>query len=342
MSNTVIRPLIVSLTLFLSTWIMVDSQQVSDPDFNASVAKPAFVRRHPKVLFDEARFNFHTANGRYRAFAELIKNDGYQIASNMQKFSKESLKGYDILIIANALGAESVNDSRASAHAFTSEECDAVSGWVRKRGCLLLITDHQPTGAAAENLAKLFGVEMRNSTVMDKAEANHLKGYFEVNLEFRRDNQLLVEHPITQGRDTNERINRVVTFGGQSLKGPAESIGFLKLSETAVDILPSKQRVSAAGRFQAMALKFGKGRVVVLGEAGMLSAQLVSEEEGKPPTSPWGMNFPGVDNRQLALNIMHWLSGLLEEVGLDRSRGPSGDPEPAGTADPLSNRSPLS
>ena len=24
------------------------------------------------------------------------------------------------------------------------------------------------------------------------------------------------------------------------------------------------------------------------------------------------MNVPGIDNRQLALNILHWLSGLLE------------------------------
>jgi hypothetical protein len=28
---------------------------------------------------------------------------------------------------------------------------------------------------------------------------------------------------------------------------------------------------------------------------------------------PFGMNRPGIDNRQLALNIMHWLSGLLQE-----------------------------
>jgi hypothetical protein len=25
-----------------------------------------------------------------------------------------------------------------------------------------------------------------------------------------------------------------------------------------------------------------------------------------------GMNFPGVDNRQFALNVMHWLSGLIK------------------------------
>jgi len=44
---------------------------------------------------------------------------------------------------------------------------------------------------------------------------------------------------------------------------------------------------------------------VVLGEAGMLRAQ--RDRNG----APVGMNVPGYDNRQLALNIMHWLSRAL-------------------------------
>jgi hypothetical protein len=70
---------------------------------------------------------------------------------------------------------------------------------------------------------------------------------------------------------------------------------------------PNAKRVSAAGRAQGIAMKFGKGRVIVMGEAGMLSAQLTGN-----PGVPFGMNRPGIDNRQLALNIMHWLSGVLK------------------------------
>jgi hypothetical protein len=36
----------------------------------------------------------------------------------------------------------------------------------------------------------------------------------------------------------------------------------------------------------------------------MLTAQI---DKGKK----FGMNIPGNDNRQFALNLMHWLSGLL-------------------------------
>jgi hypothetical protein len=39
----------------------------------------------------------------------------------------------------------------------------------------------------------------------------------------------------------------------------------------------------------------------------MLSAQIAGQNQMK-----FGMNRPGLDNRQLALNILHWLSGLLK------------------------------
>jgi hypothetical protein len=53
-----------------------------------------------------------------------------------------------------------------------------------------------------------------------------------------------------------------------------------------------------------LAIEYGRGRIVVLGEAAMLSAQ---RQNGRA----FGMQLPGIDNRQLALNIMHWLSRLF-------------------------------
>ena len=83
----------------------------------------------------------------------------------------------------------------------------------------------------------------------------------------------------------------------------------MKLADTAQDRMPgaNNQPVSAAGRAQGIALNPGKGHVIVLGEAAMLSAQITG-----PNKMPFGMNVPGIDNRQLALNIVHWLSGLLK------------------------------
>jgi hypothetical protein len=38
-------------------------QQVADPNFDARVAKPAYIKNGPKILFDEAHNNFHTMPG---------------------------------------------------------------------------------------------------------------------------------------------------------------------------------------------------------------------------------------------------------------------------------------
>ena len=99
------------------------------------------------------------------------------------------------------------------------------------------------------------------------------------------------------------------SFTGQSLKGPEGSVEILKLSDSATDspTYQAETSVSAAGRAQAIAFKFGKGRVVVHGEAAMLSAQISGVEK-----HTLGMNVPGNDNKQYALNLMHWLSGILK------------------------------
>lgn len=287
------------------------AQQVADPDFDTRVAQPAYTGKHPKVLFDEAHNNFHTASGRYKPFADLITSDGYQVTPGTRKFSKESLTGFHVLVISNALGAPAMGSPEASSSAFTEEECDAVRDWVRDGGSLLLIADHAPMGAANARLGERFGVDMSNAYTGDASnydvESNN-QGF----IMYTRENNLLGDHPITRGRDGKERISRIIAFTGQSLKGPAGSVAFMKLADTAVDSIPTGQgnerrKASAMGRAQGLAFEFGKGRVVVLAEAAMMSAQLVGPENMK-----FGMNRPGTDNRQLALNILHWLSGALK------------------------------
>lgn len=235
----------------------------------------------------------HTASGRYKVFADLITNDGYRVTPNREPFTADKLAKYAILITANAPAS-----ARPSKSAFTDEECDAVANWVRGGGSLLLITDHEPFGSGSNELAKRFGVDMSLRVAQDDANET------DNGLSFSREKHQLGDHPILNGRNASERVDRVLTFTGQSLKGPPGTVDLLKLSDTAVDVGENEQR-SAAGRAQGIAFKFGKGRVVVMGEAGELSAQVY----GDPPQK-MGMNVPGCDNRKLALNIVHWLSGL--------------------------------
>ncbi len=295
--------------------------QRADPTFDTSVAHPAYTDKHPRVLFDEAHRNRDTSSGLYKVFVDLITNDGYQVTPNHEPFAAAQLAKCDLLVIVNAPAPR----RSSSLSAFSPAESDAVQQWVQNGGALLLITN-APFGSGSELLAERFGVNMGLRLIRDTANQidNHLV--------FSREKHLLGDHAILRGRSESERINRVFTFNGQSLKGPPGSFDLLKLSETAKEEIrdprgPMSARrnmmsatggkasssagpkeISAAGRAQGIALKDGRGRVVVMGDSADLAAQLFWVD----PPRKIGMNVPGCDNRQFTLNIVHWLSGLIE------------------------------
>ena len=286
--------------------------QRADPGFDVRVARPAFTIWHPTVAIDEAHNNFHTAVGRFKPFADLMANDGFLIARNTEVFNSKTLERYKVLVIANATPAGARERTDAAGSAFTDNECSAIQRWVWDGGALLLITDHEPYGSASQALAQRCGVVMNTSGTTDPANEDTRNG----GLIFTRESQLVVDHPITNGRDPSERINRVETFYGQALIGPMGSTSFLRFADTAI-YETTNGALSAAGWAQGVALGYGAGRVVVMGEAAELSAQLAGLE-------PMGMNAPGIDNRQMALNIMRWLSGNLEPRDSTLAEGVAG------------------
>jgi hypothetical protein len=271
--------------------------QRPDPAFNTSVATPAYAGGGPRVAFDVAHRNWHTPAERYRPLAELLRHDGYEVRQNDATFTAEALDPVRVLIVANAMGPDG-HEGRA---AFTDAEDSALVHWVRDGGSLLLIADHVPFGSAAAPLARAFGVTMYLAFARDD---NHHAGWDNERLVFSRANGLLGTHPITDGRTAAERVATVVTFTGQSLSVPVGATALLKMDDAAYDWESRQVRQSARGHAQAIALAFGNGKVVVLGEAGLLSAQI------DPLGNKMGMNKPGNDDRQFALNVMHWLSGV--------------------------------
>jgi len=280
----------------------VDAVQTSDAGFEAVVAKPAFRDNGPRVLFDDGHRNFHRSDGRYAPFVTLLRNDGFVVTSNTKPFDRESLEPYDVLVIVNAEG------ETTGAPAFTAEEIEVVGTWVEDGGALLLVADHSPFGRAAGALSERFGISMLDAHLKD--ETHHdpsLPGPFF--LLFSRENGLLGEHPITSG------IKRVVTFGGQALRvhSPAEVL--LRLSPEARIVRDLKQPAvtepAGPDAAHAVALIRGSGRVVIIGEAAALTAQVLTGDAAKPfgvKELHFGMNRADIDNRQFALNIMRWLA----------------------------------
>jgi hypothetical protein len=287
------------------------AQHLADPEFNATVAKPAYQKSGPRVMFDEAHFNYHTMTDRFRPFVDLLTNDGYRVVRNRDPFTKKTLSTFKVLVIVNPLGAD-IDEADAEKPAFTAEEIAIVHEWVKDGGALLLAMDVGPFASASATLNSQFGVEMSGKLVKDSANAES-QGRADL-IVFSIENKLLLGHPITQGRGGEETLKRVIGFSGQAIKGPENAVALLKLADTATEVVDesagangSTKKDSITGRSQGLAFKAGGGRVVVLADAEMLTALL-----GEPPAKePIGMNHPESDNRQFTLNVLHWLSGLL-------------------------------
>jgi hypothetical protein len=280
--------------------------QRPDPDFDASVPTPAFKEPRPLLLFDEAHHNFHSVSGLYAPFGKLVSNDGFELRVGRKAAAAQTLAPARIYVVAGARGPGDTNETPA----FTDAETAAIFQWVQQGGSLLLIADHYPFGSAASGLAARFGVQFAPGMVEDSIQFDSPSSD-RSQLVFSRQNGLLGSGPLTAG------IDRVVSFTGTSLRGPDSASVFLRLSATAYDLQPNVQvqkdgsdsRVTvtyerpapATGKAQGIAFRSGRGRVVVLGEAALLTAQLNRDNK------PVGMNY-NAGNKRLALNILHWLA----------------------------------
>lgn len=289
------------------------AQQRADHAFKPHVGAPAFkAGKGPVVVIDEAHHNFHTAAGRYSPFAKLIGADGYVVRSGTQPFSSVTLKATRVLVIANALNARNDrNWTLPTPSAFTPNEIAAVKAWVEGGGSILFIADHMPFGGAAHDLAVALGFGYNNAYALDPTQQR--PGV----IEFLRADHTLLDHAITNGRNAAERIDSIASFTGQGFKpvGAPDALALMILRpsvvalrpETAGRLTPDTPRDPIGGYWQGAVRKLGKGRIGAFGEAAMFSAQ-ISNGGG-----PMGMNAPAAgQNAQFALNVMHWLSGLLE------------------------------
>ncbi len=167
-----------------------------------------------------------------------------------------------------------------------------------------------PSGGEAYELATAFGVLFTNGFAYSGV-GNPLPDMF------RRSDGLLGDHPITRGRRADEAIDSVATFRGQAFQVTRSAVNpLLVFGPTAFSLLPvdaaadfadDTPRVPSPGWFQGIALTHGAGRVAIFGEAAMFTAQVFGAHQRK-----LGMNHPAAkQNAQFVLNVMHWLSDLL-------------------------------
>ncbi len=281
-------------TLFILTIMLAPALSGSaQVEFDPPLGPPAYAAGlGPRVGIDGGHGNLHTVDGTYATFASLLRRDGFRVDGPAEAFSVDSLRGLDILVIANALA-----EDRASP-ALTEAEVDAVENWVRAGGSLILVADHAPWPAAIQPLAGRFGVEFANAYAYD-GPPDARQG----SLTYGKAAGSLLEHAVTEG------VQAVANFLGSAFRVDGPHAPLMRMGPDAVAQRGMGEAFAAdaepiGGWLQGALLERGNGRVAVFGEAAMLSAQ-----ERGPDRRPMGMNAPGAeDNARFVLNVVRWLA----------------------------------
>jgi hypothetical protein len=302
----------------LVVWVRNISQ--ADTGYVPRIARKMWPAAGPAVVIDDAHWNEYTGTRGYLPFTKLLQQDGYTVINRGNAGSPAVLANAKVAVISNALGFRGVirqagqfvkvNLEGLAADAFSDTEVAAIESWVSQGGSLLLVADHTPAGRAAQSLAERFGVTLRDRIVLDPEHADRGETS---NIVFTRASRTIGSHQIVGAGGQLESIDRIVTFGGQAIEGPPHAIKLLMFSGTAYEMEKegggAEDRIPVPGLAQVLVMYHGKGKVVVIGDAELLTSRIQS------PTGVAeriGLQWPGSDNELFVRRIMGWLSGAVE------------------------------
>lgn len=291
------------LLVFFFAAIHTYAQQVPDMDFTYPIKKTMYeAGKGSTIVLDEAHFNYHTLNGRYAPFGKLLTKDGYVLESGNEIFTPDYLSKIKILVVANAMPDSSKEWRLPAKSAFKENEIKALKQWVEEGGSLMLIADHMPFAGCSAQLSLAFGFNFIDGFAMRRDKKPEI---------FSRKRNNLNRNIITAGRTKEEQIDSLMFFTGQGFIAPKEATILTSLNNEYEVLLPTLSwgfnettpRMSGLSLVNGAFMEYGKGRLVVMGEAAMFSAFLSGPLKIKS-----GMNHPNASqNAQFLLNIVHWL-----------------------------------
>jgi hypothetical protein len=288
----------------------------NDNGYRPRLKMPAFSENGPVILLDEGHQNAPFNEG----FARLAAADGYQVRRSQSKFDTNLLREANILVVLEP-GVTGVEKSPSPA--FTEEEATAVHDWIAGGGALLFTLNGFAAGP--HSILSKLGVEFNPGAVVDAGALGAFGPPGSVNFVFSGEQFLLASHKIILGRSAAEQVKKVVMGVGSMTiiqTKPEGAASLLHCSENAQFYPDWRQAravaksngassVHAGGPVRApyapigIAFALGEGRIVVLGDARITSATVFRS----------GGEYEGLrqgDNQQFTLNVMHWLSRLME------------------------------
>lgn len=281
------------------------AQTVADPGFKVQISQPRYpAQEGPLVSYDVYHHNALSATGQYKAFADVVRAEGYRLRDFDTPISKEGLAHTDIFVTVNAL-SDPANWDLPTPSAYGEEEIERLYQWVHDHGgALLIITDQMPCAGAVGRLAGRFGFNVINGV------AYSMDGQPQI---FNRTFGNLLPSAVTDGEGRS--VDQIRCWGGTAFIAPAGAQVFSVLDTTHRIYLPARAKdmevalrqdipyVSGLHLANGAILECGKGRVCIFANASPFAALLQGIN-----SNPKGMNHPDAkDHMQLLRNILQWL-----------------------------------
>ena len=264
------------------------SELTVDESFDPAIASPAYeAGKGPLVLVDQQHRNVVSLASYFGPVGRFLAKDGYQVKPLAEPLREASLKNARIVIIINA---QAPQGSPEDVSAFGDAEMASLDAWVQRGGGLLFIADRAPFGGPASALGKRFGVAFDNYTILRHGADGKPDGVLSLDAKVDGD----PKHPTLQG------VSRLVYVVGESLHGPGPILKAPKNTYSG-PTMNALDGPAAVGKPIALAFSHGAGRVVVIGDAGIVSA--FGSVDG-----PAHRGFSEADNALFLRNVMRWLA----------------------------------
>jgi len=252
-------------------YLMISSvyaQQIGDDYYKPELKNKTYESgQGPIIYIDEGHHNFHTKEGRYKAFSNLLERDGYRVRSFTGPFTTSRLESGNIMVISNALNIINIeNWYLPTPSAFTKKEISIIKQWVENGGSLFLIADHMPILMKNE-------ITVGNNSSEKVTEVASFTGQAFTSPPEAKPILVLDEKHVNMLPDT------AWVFDGNI------------------------EKYNAKDYHQGAYRTYGNGRIVVFGEAAMFTSQLAGKNRVRFGMS----HELATQNYQLLLNIIHWL-----------------------------------
>lgn len=297
-----------TILLIVLVPLIPQAQSVPDKSFHYIIPQPQYEEgANAWIGFDEYHNNPHTLKGVYFAFNKLLVADGYTVQPVREEITSTVLKKFPIYVSVNAIFDPEHWDLPVQS-AFKETEVDVIYKWVKEGGSLLLITDHMPCGGSANSVASRFGFHLINGFALrnDRQPEMFSKALGTLHANILTNTPGATVDSIRIWGGTGFTIPKKATIissldAGYTIYTP------VKVTDIEYPTADSVARISGKGFVNGAFMKYGKGRIVVFGDAAPFTAQLQGVGKDKR-----GMNHPDASqNVQLLLNIIHWLDRKL-------------------------------